>query len=163
MRIVSTYLIIYLTFSLFMCAGNRSKSNFGEYSTDVGLATEFDAVDKTRRLLDRHHYELFREENDASGIYFETRWKERKPFDDERIMGIVSGRSRLIIRGQPKTRFGSGMAVSYRIKFFAESEVLSPTTGKWTREPMSDMLKNYLKMIADEFKTEFKTGGLRRY
>ncbi|MFQ5605389.1 MAG: hypothetical protein ACE5HS_19145 [bacterium] len=163
MRIFSWLPFLVVALSTVMCAASRTASSVGQYTTEVGLATEFDAVDKTRRLLDRHHYELFREENDASGIYFETRWKERQPFEDELFLGITAARTRLIIRARPKSRFGTGMSVNYRIKFFAENEVLTQAAGEWTREPLSTELKNYLKMIANEFKTEFKTGGLRRY
>ena len=164
MRLISTFLIIVFALSLSMCAGSRSKSNVGDYSIEVGVATPFDATDKTRRLLDRHHYELIREENSASGIYLETRWKERQPFEDEKELGIMGGRTRIIIRAQPRSRYGSGMQVSYRMFFVAENEALLPANGgEWRRTAMTKMLKNHIKMIANEFKSEFRTGGMRRF
>jgi hypothetical protein len=146
------------------CAGTKSDraSDSYEYSADIGMATDFDTMDKTRRLLSRFQYQLIREERTADEFYFETGWKDRQPFADEREVGIVAARTRIIIRARPRGRVGTGLAKLNRIRFFAENEVLFGGTGEWMRAPMSGMLTAYLKELVNDFKTEFRA-GIRKF
>lgn len=145
------------------CAGSGGTKS-KDYRADLGVATDFDALDKTRRILmSRFHYEIVREEHSSGSFYFETRWKERPLFEDERELGVISARTRLIISTRPRARYGSGMAQSNSIRMLGESQFILEGGGEWIKIPMTDAARNYMKTIANEFKTEFKAGGLRKF
>jgi len=153
-----------LALSAWQCAGSSGGGDVNnEFVMDLGVATNYDAVDKTRRLFDRYQYDMVREEQSADSYYFESRWKVRAPLADEQKLGIIAAQTRIIVRAKPRTRYGTGMAPNMTLKFYGETEVQFGGSQQWTRIPITNMQKKFLKDIANGFKLEFEAGGLRKY
>ena len=163
-KIVAITGCLLVLLSLAGCAGSSGRSKSTDYKADLGVATDFDALDKTRRILmSRFHYEIVREEHSAGSFYFETRWKERPLFEDELELGVVSARTRVIISTRPRARYGSGLAQPNPIRMLGESQFILEGGGEWVKIPITDAARKYMKNIANEFKTEFKAVGLRKF
>lgn len=146
------------------CAGTSGAGDLGlpgHYQADVGLATAFDLRDKTRRVLDKYQFEVLRFDQNADMIYYETQWKDRYPFQDEVDQGIEGTRTRIIIQGKPRTRRKNQSDV-FSVKFSAESQVRLKETSDWHYALISPMAKIYLKQLADDLETEYRS-GLRRF
>ncbi len=163
---VAIFLMLYTaTFGL-NCAGTRTDEGdaFGkfDYVEEIGVATDFDTADKTRRILSRLNFILVREERSVNEFYFETQWKDRHPFEDEREAGVVAARTRIIIRTRPKTATGFGGAKLNRIRLFAENEVQYASSHEWQRAAITPMLKEYLDDIVERIKIEFRS-GMRKF
>ena len=154
-----------IALAAWQCAGSSGGGSDvnNEYVMDLGVATNFDAADKTRRLFDRYQYDMVREERSSDSYYFESRWKPRQPLEDEQQLGIIAAQTRIIIRARPRTRYGSGMAPNMTLKFHGETEVQFGGSQQWTRIPLTKMQKKFLKEIADGFKLEFEAGGFRKF
>ncbi len=166
MRKITVFLLLLYAGGLSLnCAGTRSEGNsFGkfEYVEEIGVATDFDTADKTRRILSRLNFVLVREERSTNEFYFETQWKDRHPFEDEREAGVVAARTRIIIRTRPKTATGFGGAKLNRIRLFAENEVQYASSHEWRRAVITPMLKDYLDDIVERIKIEFRS-GMRKF
>lgn len=149
------------------CAGSSSgnKANIpspNNYTTEVGVATDFDFKEKTRRILDKYQYEIVRFEESSDMIYFETRWKDRYPFEDEDQLGISQARSRFILEARPRTRGIRGSVKVFRITVIAENEALYLGSEEWQHVPMTSSYKKYVKRFAEDLRSEFRS-GIRRF
>ncbi|MCI0693395.1 hypothetical protein L0337_15495 [candidate division KSB1 bacterium] len=147
------------------CAGSSSGGSTPShtYIANVGTATSFDVNEKTRRLIDKHQYVVFRYEQSQDMIYFETEWKERAPFQDEQDSGILQARTRFILEARPRIRVEvAGSSDLNNVRLIFENMVLFESSPDWQYVPMTAMCKSYVRRIADDLNTDFRT-GFRRF
>ncbi|MFQ5633348.1 MAG: hypothetical protein ACE5I1_31670 [bacterium] len=130
------------------------------YTASLGIATTRDFYDESVRILTRYNYLIEKSEEYGSTFYLETRWSVGPPFVDEAEIGIEQSRSRVILRAKAREVTSRSNVASRlnQVVFTAESEVMFEGTGKWQKIPMSDMRKEYFKLVADELKIEFNSG-----
>jgi hypothetical protein len=147
------------------CAGSSSGGSTlsHTYIANVGTATSFDVNEKTRRLIDKHHYVIFRHEQSQDMIYFETEWRDRAPFQDEQDNGIIQARTRFILEARPRIRAEvAGSSDLNNVRLIFENMVLFESSPDWQYVPMTAMCKSYVRRIADDLNTDFRT-GFRRF
>jgi len=147
------------------CAGtyqSKKKSDLTTFNTKVGVATAIDIKEKTRRLLDRYHYQVVRFEETYDEIYIETQWSYRTPFEDEYNQGIVNTRTRFIIVTNPRTRSYAGGVDLHLVNVRGENQVRYVDSDNWVNSPISDMLMTYFNKFAEDLKTELSM-GIRKF
>ncbi len=145
------------------CAGSSSGEKPGDYSytANIGPVTAYDYQDKTRLSLNKFQYQIERSEDYGNRKYLETMWKYRTPFEDERQLGAVRAKTRIILHVTPRVRSVAGRTL-HRVQFIGENLVQFMGVELWQKAPLTDMCKEYFKRWANELKTEFST-GIRRY
>ncbi|MEE9232747.1 MAG: hypothetical protein V3U07_04780 [Nitrospirales bacterium] len=154
--------ILLLSFVL-SCAGSSSGEKPGDYSytATIGPVTAYDYQDKTRLSLNKYQYQIERNEDYGNRKYLETMWKYRTPFEDERQLGVVRAKTRIILHVTPRMRSVAGRTL-HRVQFIGENLVQFMGVELWQTAPLTDMCKEYFKRWANELKTEFST-SIRRY
>ena len=158
--LLSTILTLVLFFG---CSGTyQKKTNPTEFNANVGTATAYDIKEKTRRLLMRYQYEIVREEHTYDQEYFESEWKNRRPFEDEIDLGIVAGRSRLTINAIPRTRTAITGSDLYVVRVYGENMVRFQGSDEWIRPTMTDMARKYFAKFAEDLRLELST-GIRKF
>lgn len=140
------------------CAGSSSGGlSATTFYSDLGLTTSVVLSEQAERILIRkHHYQIQIFDQSMDRSYFETAWKDRLLFDDEREAGVIQAKSRIILEGRARLRASVGSTL--RVKFRGENQLLYQTTGNWeTGSEIMPLCKEYFKEIANDLKTEFST------
>ena len=132
------------------CAsGGGARANV---SRQIGTSTPNDLETVVRRVLQKHQYVLQRQEAETN-LYYETQWRARTPFDDERELGATSAESRIIVRARPRSR----EAQTYTASFTIENR-LQMQTGEWVTLPPTAEFREYAAEIGDEMARELAAG-----
>lgn len=161
MRRIIYYILI--TVALFTaCGGTTSggkRQNPSSFQARIGTATAPDVRIKTNLLLTRYQFELVRFEESSHEWYFETSWKHRELFDDERNESVAAARTRLIIRSRPRTRTSlGGTADIHNVQVYGENQLRLRESGKWINAPLSDELMDYFTKFSRDLETELRSG-----
>ncbi|MDR9419297.1 hypothetical protein [Gracilimonas sp.] len=114
---------------------------------------------ETPRIFSRFGYEVQRQEESLSDVYFESRWRKRPPLEDEVQLGIRQVNTRLIVRATPRATAGSSGHI-YKVTLIAENQYQDSETGEWKFSPLTEQAIAKIEEIADAFKTEFQVKGL---
>ncbi len=144
------------------CAGSSSMDGTPRaFRSNLGTATLYDFNQKTRAILAKYQFVVVRFESTTDLTFYETEWKPRYPFQDEIDQGIEEARTRITIQATPRTRAAMGSDLN-TVRFEAENQVRFRNGMDWHFVEMSDMLKAYLREVADDLATEFRS-NIRRY
>jgi len=149
--------------ALFTACGSHSsggkRQNPSTFQARVGTATAPDVRIKTNLLLTRYQFELVRFEESSHEFYFETSWKYREPFDDEKGNSVSAARTRLIIRSRPRSRTGlGGTADIHNVQIYGENQLRLMGSEEWINAPLSDELMEYFRTFARDLETELRSG-----
>ena len=135
----------------------RGAKTYRIVSQSAGEGTLYDVSLKTVRILDRFQYEIVRQENSAYMAFYETNWKYRLPFDDERAIGVVQARTRLTVRARPRrVATTAGTSNLYMVKMEAENMVLFADNGAWNVTPNTEEYMKYVRNIAKDLENELR-------
>lgn len=124
------------------------------YRERAGLVTESDLFTRLPRVLARHGYLIEGGNHHGGRILFETQWKQRAPFEDERAEGYEAARTRVRFRATWDGRL-------YVLQMEVEN-VLLTAGGAWVRGRMTEMFDSYAHAIASDVRLEIAS-GIRRY
>ncbi|MFC1564427.1 hypothetical protein ACFL6G_05785 [candidate division KSB1 bacterium] len=143
---------------LIQCAGGTTKSTSG-YRETIGDYRRGDISFQTRKLLEKYGFEFERFEAGSAGdIYIETRWKTRTPYDEEAANGVISARTKIIIRGRDTGRslnFTSNETM-YKAVFETENDVMLTGQREWSKQSYCEELTKYLKKLYEELESELR-------
>jgi hypothetical protein len=109
------------------------------------------------RILNRHQYEIERQDSTAALLTITTRWNERYPLQDETDRGVVEARTRLLVTARARARTG-GTADVRVVELVAENMVLVADSTAWLQGLMTPMFRQYVDRLVGELKTELLTG-----
>ena len=140
------------------CAGSSSGGlSSTSFRSDLGLTTGLVLSEQAERILiGKHQYQIQIFDQSSDRSYFETAWKDRLLFDDEREAGVKQAKSRIILEGRARLRASVGSTL--RVKFKGENQLLYQKTGNGeTGSEITPLCKEYFKEIANDLKTEFST------
>ncbi len=153
---------IFLVIFLFLvgCSGSsESRVTEGRFTTSVGTATFSGLRNNFERIiLDRYHYEYEIQRETTTSLYYETRWKERSPFEDEAQRGIEAVRMRIIVEGRPRTRRGEEGGELYSVRFTGEMRVKYIARDDWISSPMTREARNYFRNVTRDLEIELRSG-----
>jgi hypothetical protein len=135
-------------------SGSRSTS----YEKTLGTTTAVEFKRNVPLIFSRYQFETYRAEESADQIYFESRWKERYPFQDELTAGAIKARTRIFVTSRPRYRDKSGYGKVQKVFFTAENQVVLQGTEVWQEFPLTDMFLDYIKRIAGDLELEMKSG-----
>jgi len=134
---------------LFACATAPRSSVEDSYFADLGSVAPGrmgPAVDSV--LVAGYGFEMARREEQYASAFYETVWKERSPFDDERDAGVSDARSRVVIRGQ---RAAGG---AYRTVMEGENQVRTDSVPTWHLAPVTAEFQDWMSRIESDLKEE---------
>lgn len=139
------YLITCLLLIVFVISGCGSTGGASErentFRSSLGTATEHDLRIKVPFYITRNGYTMYREEVTLDGTYFETEWRDRSLFDDEREMGIEAARTKIIITGRPREAQATSLQ---RVNIEIFNHVKMPGVEGWIRTVLTDQTReNY--------------------
>lgn len=134
------------------CAGS-SPDQYRDLRVAAGEANGPAIPQVVQRVIDDNLFEIFRFEESPVSIVWETGWKSRIPFDDEKAQGIMEAQTRLIITSRPKS--GGGTSAIYRVSITAQNMVRIRDTDGWIRVPNTKQYSAYIRGIAYSLKSEF--------
>ncbi len=144
--------------AVFGCAASGGGSNLQSYRDQLGGATPGDLARKTRPIFERFQFEVEREDSSTTYQAYETRWKNRTPFEDELARGATSARTRLFVRGRARGGGSRGAADVRMVEFTAENMVMLGQATEWTVGFITPNFTEYAKEIGDELRTELQAG-----
>ncbi|MGH7528870.1 MAG: hypothetical protein ACREMN_00660, partial [Gemmatimonadales bacterium] len=129
-------LVVSVTVAGLGCAratsGDGIAAEAASFRRDLGTATLRDIERHVPRVLNRHYYEIERDDASPSLLTIQTRWNTRYPLADEIDRGVVEARTRLILSA--RSRFRSGGAADVRVvELLAENMVLLRDSTSWQR------------------------------
>lgn len=132
-------------------------ADLGSFRRDLGTATLTDVQRHVPRVLNRHQYEIERDDASPTLLTIQTRWNARYPLQDEIDRGVVEARTRLMLTA--RSRFRTGSAADVRVvELRAENMVLMGDSTAWSHGFTTPMFVAYLDRIADELRTELQAG-----
>jgi hypothetical protein len=149
-RLIGAVLLM-LTFVACASTGG-SAGGAASVSSSVGTAPRAELDNTVRVILTRNLYVLERELLETNMLY-ETRWRVRQPFDDERALGATSAESRIIVRARPRSREANIYAVTIVVENRLRME-----DGEWAELPATSEFSAYARSIASELSRELAQG-----
>ena len=147
-----------LALSCSSSGASKSGSRDTTYEKTLGTTTAVEFKRNVPLIFSRYQFETYRAEESVDQIYFESRWKERYPFQDELTAGAVKAQTRIIVTSRPRYRDKSGYGKVQKVFFTAENQVVLQGTEGWQEFPITDMCLDYIKKIAGDLELEMKSG-----
>ena len=129
----------------------------GGLRRELGTAALTDVQRQVPRVLNRHQYEIARDDASPSLLTIQTRWNARYPLEDEMSRGVVQARTRLTLTARSRLRTGGAADVRV-VELLAENMVLLADSTEWRQGFTTPMFQAYLDRIADELRTELRAG-----
>ena len=143
-------------FILSCSSANIKKDNTGTHIYNLGKASEYDILQTIPRIIRKYKFQVLHNYDTGSYHTYESEWKNRYPFEDERKIDILEGRMKIIMRTR-KTQD----KLEY-VQLEVNNMVRIPDAPDWINAPMSKMVKKDLDRMITELKHEFDEGRLRR-
>jgi hypothetical protein len=141
------------------CAARGTDANLTRFDRTVGVGTAIDIQEKVMRVLSLHQFVIEREQA-APNIYIETRWRNRRPFDDEQNLGITAAQTRAIVRTTPRS--GTAQGQLFNVSLRIETRVQLPGGGDWTSAIATPQYQEYVNAIYEDMRRELDV-GVRRF
>jgi hypothetical protein len=154
---VSVFLLFVLILSGCGSTGGSSERE-NTFRSNLGTATEHDLRLKVPLYITRTGYTLYREEVTLDGTYFETEWRERDLFDDERAMGVEAARTKIIITSRPREAQATSLQ---RVNIEIFNHVKMPGEEGWIRTILTDEARDYYRDFTRRLNQELDSGVRR--
>ena len=153
------YLITCLLLIVLVISGCGSTGGASErentFRSSLGTATEHDLRTKVPLYITRNGYTMYREEVTLDGTYFETEWKDRDLFDDEREMGIEAARTKIIITSRPREAQATSLQRA-NIEIF--NHVRMPGEEGWVRTVLTNQTRDHYRDFTRRLNQELESG-----
>ena len=139
------------------CAG--ATLNRSAVESKIGRATFRDIVVEVPDIFGANGFSIHESRRTGHGVFFETNWRSRAPFEDEAARGAERARTRLVL----DARKAGGRTYSLRIR--AENEVRGvpgvsgPAAGSgWGTIPATEMYRAYVRDLFMQIKLQVDAG-----
>jgi hypothetical protein len=144
------------------CASGGGSNSPGVINNTRGMgnATAIETYEITSRILTMHQFEVEHEAGPPT-IYFQTRWRERHPFEDEVRMGIDGARIRATVRARARSQT-SLMGEFYNVDLAIEQQVRFNDSNAWEIRPATASAVAYAEEIAQDMRRALDV-GVRRH
>ncbi|HEX7051442.1 MAG TPA: hypothetical protein VF188_14640 [Longimicrobiales bacterium] len=106
-------------------------------------------------VLRHHQFEIFRTDG-PTAFYYETHWKSRTPFEDERSQGVEAAETKIILQGSERPAAGMGRVIA--VELIARNRVRLRDGAEWTTIPPTPAYSAFIDTIAADLKRELQTG-----
>jgi hypothetical protein len=127
----------------------------------VELAIFTAALEKV--VIGKYKFSLRRREEQFQSLYYETLWVLRPPTEEEREVGTLEARHRIVIQGR---RAGSGAlrgsAVTYRMNLKIENQARTRDNSDWHEaDLLGGTVEEEMRRMVSDFQLEVRTGRTR--
>lgn len=159
-RIMCGVLAAALLLGLAACASSGGVDGDAVYRERLGLATQPDTERIVRTVFNRAGFQV----NPRSGppiIMYESNWRERDLFPDERGEGIVEAETRLLVEGRQRTDTIEG-GQYFSLIFMVENRT-RVSDGEWRGTRNTPQFLAYVDEIKEDFESELSNIGVRQY
>lgn len=143
---------LFVLFATVTAACASSGSAVRPVSQSVGTASRGDLDETLRQVLARNQYVLEREILETNMTY-ETRWRARAPFDDERELGATQAETRIVVNARPRSR----EANIYTVNMTVENRLMMGS-GDWETLAPTPEFRTYAQSIVNELSRELLQG-----
>lgn len=147
-----------MTLLTVICACGAVRATGSEYGpaderlrVPIGHVTPIDLERKLPLTLAKHGYIIVYEERTEDIDFYETQWKVRDPFDDERELGVQVAESRLIIRVRK-------MRPNYSVMLTVESRALMEGGYGWKTVVVTPPLDRFARDLARSMRIDMAMG-----
>jgi hypothetical protein len=155
---LSVFFTLLMALSLIISSCSTSEYASKEVRENLGRTTDNDILIKVPNLFNRHNFQIYRHEETLDGITFESEWKERSVFDDERALGVERARNKIYVSSRPATARATNL---HRVWFEGINEVFIQGSDRWTDTLMTDMAEKYLNDLVQDYKDDLAVGVRR--
>jgi hypothetical protein len=143
------------------CASRPSNLGVINQTRNMGNATAAETYEKTSLVLTMHQFEIEHESGPPS-MYFQTRWRDRAPFEDEIAIGINGARIRATVTARKRSQT-SLMGEFYAVDLVIEQRVRFINANIWVQDPPpTASAREYAEQIAADLRRELDI-GVRRH
>lgn len=139
------------------CAG--ATLNRSAVESKIGRATFRDIMVEVPEIFGANGFSIHESRRTGRGVFFETNWRGRAPFDDEAEQGADRARTRLVLNAR---RAGGDI---YTLRIRAENEVRGvpgasgPAGGsRWGKIPATGMYREYVRDLFMQIKLRVDAG-----
>lgn len=132
------------------CAGARLPP--GIVTRDLGHGSRYELDQAVDAILHQAGYSVQRRSESGSVIYYETDWKTRKPFFDERDRGADLCRTRIIVEAH-RERLNV-----YAVRLRAENAGRKREQGDWAPLVSSRKFQEHVDELASEITLRIDSG-----
>jgi len=127
---------------------------------DIGNVMLAPLTAAREKIFGKHTIPMYREEDTARSIMWETQWLPRQPAPEEMEMGVTGGRNRIIMRGTYVDERLDGTVV-LRVRFEVENMIQTQTNPEWHPGPMPESVEDRFEEIYDDLMLEVRAGIIR--
>jgi hypothetical protein len=137
------------------CSARGTDANLTRFDRSVGVGTATDIQDRVMKVLRLHQFVIEREQ-DPPNIYIETRWRNRRPFEDEQHLGITAAQIRAIVRTSSRSSTPQGQLFNVNLRI--ETRVQLPGSSDWSSEIATPQYQEYVEVIFEDLRRELEIG-----
>jgi hypothetical protein len=158
-RAVRLLPVMLITIAMVGCASKGPEANRTRFQQNVGDASATVSYDLSTRLIRQYGF-VVEIEQQSPTIMIQTRWKERPPFGDEQALGVTHAQNRLMITARPRTTTMNMQL--WTVDLGIENRVRLMNSETWSDASATPQYERWANQIAEDFKREINTAGIRR-
>lgn len=140
------------------CASS-GRSSPAVFAQDIGRATPTELNVQVPRILALHQFEIERVA-EAPNYYVETRWLDRRPFNDELVAGVEAAQVRAIVTARPRSTTVD--ANFYTVDMKVEQRVRGMASNEWVMTEPTEMAAEFAREIIGDMRQALDVGVHRR-
>lgn len=152
-------LVLLLVLLSAACATGRAANPV--YRRDIGTATGPDAFTLAEQVIHRHGYEI-EQADTVPDIRILTKWKPRRPVDDELALGVTTAESRILVMGRVRGQT-TDLGGLYTVSMTIENRVQVAGSTEWTESLNTELFRDYADRIANDYRQLIMNIGVRRF
>jgi hypothetical protein len=132
------------------------------FRRELGSGTESNAREIMERVTGLRQYQIEQIEP-SPNFSITTQWRDRPPFSDERLLGILEAETRLILVGRIRVPATEAAGEQFAFTLVVENRTRGGDGEPWIMTRNTELFRNYAQVIADQLEQEFRTIGIRRF
>jgi hypothetical protein len=132
------------------------------FRRELGSGTESNAREIMERVTGLRQYQIEQIEP-SPNFSITTQWRDRPPFPDERLLGILEAETRLILVGRIRVPATEAAGEQFAFTLIVENRTRGGDGEPWISTRNTELFRNYAQVIADQLEQEFRTIGIRRF
>jgi hypothetical protein len=140
--------------------GGNDEEAAAVYEEDLGRVVERPFVQAQQKIWGKHNIPLYREEQTARTLYYESEWIPREPTAEEMAEGVTTARNRVTMRGYRTGETLDG-AYEYRVSFRVGNQVQTTEYPDWHPAPMPEEVRNQYRQVYNDLQMELRAGVRR--
>jgi hypothetical protein len=150
---------LFLSIALAGCASGGSGGS-STLRRDIGNVMLRPLTTARTKIFGKYTIPMYREEDTARSIMWETQWLPRQPAPEESGAGVTEAQNRIIMRGTYVDERLDGTVV-LRVRFEVENQIRTGLNPDWHPGPIPESVEDRFDEIYDDLMMEVRAGIIR--